>query len=347
MEAAIQRFEPDVVHFHNIYHQLSPSVLRPVRRSGARAVMTLHDYKLACPSYQLLDHGTLCDACVGHSTLHAVRRRCKGGSVSASALLSVESGIHRVTGAYGSVDRFISPSRFLADVMARAGVAPERLVVVPHFLEAHDEVTSEPRRDVVVAGRLSPEKGIDVAVRAAARLPEGVRLHVAGDGPERGRLEDLAVAVAPGRVTFHGRLDKDELRRLVASSVATVVPSRWHENQPMTILESYAVGVPVVVTHLGGMPELVNDGVDGCVVPPDDPRALAAALTGLLEQPAVAAEMGRRGLERLRRDFDPALHLARLDAVYRGLPQPETLPGPVEVALAAPHEDPAGAGDGS
>lgn len=333
MTRALERFRPDVVHFHNVYHQLSPSILAAVRRAGVRSVMTLHDYKLACPSYQMLDHGQLCDACVGGSALNAARRRCKGGSTVASTLLAIESSIHRATRAYDAVDVFISPSRFLAGVMTRTGLSEQRLVVLNHFVEATPRAATTSRSGFVFAGRLSSEKGVDTLIRAVALLPTEVHLHIAGDGPVRGELEALAREVASDQVTFHGRLDKESLRQVVAASVASVVPSRWHENQPMTILESYASEVPAVVTDLGGMPELVRDGVDGLVVPHDDPHALAGALQRLHSDPALAMEMGRSGRRRLAQEFDPALHLSRLDAIYRGnvrpTPTPERVQAPV------------------
>ena len=330
MARALEQFQPDVVHCHNIYHQLSPSILGPIRRAGVRCVMTLHDYKLACPNYQLLDHGRLCDACVGGSAMHALTHRCKGDSLVASGLLSVESSLHRLVGAYDSVDVFISPSRFLAEVMQRSGIPAQRLRVVNHFvheLQGADNLDGEPepdgRRSFVVAGRLSHEKGVDTLIRALAETQSDITLDVAGDGPMRDELEALAARMAPGRVRFHGRLDAARLRGLVASSVATVVPSRWHENQPMTILESYAVGVPAVVTDLGGMPELVRHGQDGLVVPPEDPAGLARALEKLALAPDEARRMGRLGRARLGREFAPGLHLRRLEAAYRGSPAPE------------------------
>lgn len=327
MARALERFQPDVVHCHNIYHQLSPSVLAPVRRAGVRCVMTLHDYKLACPSYQMLDHGRLCDACVGHSKFQAARHRCKSDSLAASALLSVESSLHRRLGAYNGVQVFISPSRFLADVMLRDGIPAERLAVVNHFVEMGQSAPSRSgRAGFVFAGRLAPEKGVDTLIRAAALMGGSTLVHIAGDGPERRSLEALAAGVAPERVQFHGRLEKQELQALVGSCIASVVPSRWNENQPMTILESYALQVPAVVTGLGGMPELVEDGVEGLVVPPDEPAALAAALSGLAADPQRAVRMGALGRERLARQFAPDLHLRRLEAVYRGEPVPVAAP---------------------
>jgi glycosyltransferase involved in cell wall biosynthesis len=317
--AALVRFRPDVVHCHNVYHQLSPSILRAVARTGTRCVMTLHDYKLACPSYQMLDHGRPCRACVDGGVRQAALRRCKGGSLPASALLSVESGLHRHLGAYSPVDVLVSPSRFLADVMTDAGVDRGRLRVINHFVdlgEAGTERATPRAGGFVFAGRLSHEKGVDTLVRAVALAP-GTTLDVAGDGPERAALERLAAQVAPGRVRFHGRLDKQDLRPLVAGALATVVPSRWYENQPMTILESYALEVPVVVTAMGGMPELVEDRTDGLVVPHDDPAALAAALSELAADPARSVAMGAKGRARLAAEFAPGLHLERLERAYR------------------------------
>lgn len=320
---AIDRFAPDVVHCHNIYHQLSPSILAATRAAGVPVVMTLHDYKLACPSYQMLDHGRPCDACVGHSTLPALRRRCKGGSLAGSGLLAVESGIHRLVHAYRGVDAYVSPSRFLAGVMERAGIDPSRLHVVPHFVRADETVQAAASEaelagavpGVVFAGRLSHEKGVDTLIEAAALAPE-VPVHIAGDGPERAALTRLAEARGATNVVFHGRLAKPDLERVVAGCVATVVPSRWYENQPMTILESYAAAVPAVVTSLGGSPELVDDGLDGLVVPPDDPSALAAAVSRLAADPEAARAMGRTGQARLLERHSPQRHLAALDDLY-------------------------------
>jgi len=332
MTAALHRFPADVVHCHNIYHQLSPSVLRPVQRSGARCVMTLHDYKLVCPSYQMLAGGRPCQGCVRPGVagpLQALRHRCKGGSLGASAVVALESALHRGLGAYDAVDAFVSPSRFLAGVLARAGVGRGRVHVVrnPAPVVPPDVlVPAGRRRDVVVACRLSAEKGVDVLLRAVAGVPGPHRLHVAGEGPARADLEALAARVAPGRVVFHGRLPGEDVRALVAGAVAAVVPSRWYENAPLSVTEALAAGVPAVVTDLGGAPELVRDGVDGLVVPPERPDALAGALSRLLADPARAARMGARGRERVLVEHDPARHVRLLDAVYAGSAAPEPVP---------------------
>ncbi|MCA2211919.1 glycosyltransferase [Jidongwangia harbinensis] len=310
-------FRPDVVHLHNVYHQLSPSVVAAARDASVPCVMTLHDYKLACPSYQMLDHGRPCDACVTGGPWQAARRSCKDGSRSASTLLAAESWLHRRLGAYDGVGALLAPSRFLAGVLTRAGVYPDRLRVLRHPVDVDHLATKQaPGGGVVYAGRLAPEKGVHTLIQAAALLPAGVPVDVAGDGPSRAALEDLADRVAPGRVRFHGRLPKDRLHDLVRASAVAAVPSVWYENQPLAVLEAFGCGVPVVGTDLGGLPELITSDVDGLTVPAGDAAALAGALARTLADPDRAHAMGRAGRAKVSRDFGPADHLDGLRAAY-------------------------------
>lgn len=315
LAAVLDDFRPDVAHLHNIYHHLSPSILQALRTRGVPTVMTLHDYKLACPSYQFLAGDDICTRCLDGRFRHAVQTRCKG-SLASSALVAVEVRVHRSLGLYDPIDVLVSPSRFLADQMRTSGVYPDRLEVLGNPADVASFPLKEvPGGPVFFAGRLAHEKGVDTLVRALALLP-GARLEVAGDGPERGRLEALAQEVAPGRITFHGRLDKEELLRLLRSSTVAVVPSRWHENMPMAVLEALGSGVPVVATDLGGLPDLVDDGVDGRLVPADDPAALAGALGDLLADPEGSFRMGRAGRAKAEQAFDPAVHVDRLFEIY-------------------------------
>jgi glycosyltransferase involved in cell wall biosynthesis len=317
MDAVLADFRPDVVHLHNIYHQLSPSILQPVRRRQIPAVMTLHDYKLACPTYQFMDHGEICEACLPHRFWEPIARRCNGGSLAASALNAVEMTLHTFGRAYGPVGIFACPSRFLLGKMQEGRVFPDRLRWIPNFvdLEAFSPKQS-PGGDVVFAGRLSMEKGVDVLVEAVASRPD-LRLNVAGDGPARPALERLAAdRGAADRITFHGRLATEALQELLRSSSVAAVPSRWYENMPLAVLEAFASGLPVVGTDLGGVPELIEPGVDGAIVPPNDPGVLGDALASLVSDPDAAMEMGRNARAKAEREYSPAVHLERLDALY-------------------------------
>jgi glycosyltransferase involved in cell wall biosynthesis len=316
IDAVVTDFGPDVVHLHNVYHHLSPSILGPLARRRIPVVMTLHDYKLACPTYRFLDKGELCQACLGGHFTQAVRRRCKDGSLGSSAAMAAELAIHTALRAYRHVQVFVCPSRFMAGRMAAAGVFPERLRWIPHFVAAPPERAVDGVGAVVYAGRLSPEKGVDTLIDAIGRLDEPVRLDVAGDGPDRVRLESLASRTARGRVRFLGRLDADALASVIDEAVTVAVPSRWYENQPMVVLEAFARGVPVVATDLGGTPELIRHNTDGLLVPPDDATALAGAMAALVADPGRARAMGKAARERALTEFSPDAHLDRLHGAY-------------------------------
>jgi len=320
MTKAIERFRPDVAHLHNVYHQLSPSILEPLHRAGVPVVMTLHDYKLVCPTYQLLDHGQACTACVGRKFWNAPVKRCRNGSFLASATMALDLSIHTALRSYRHVDAFICPSQFLAGQMARGKVFPERMHVIRHFIDLDGvPAKSTPGGHAVIAGRLSPEKGIDVAIRAVGHLSDQVRLDIAGDGPARRDLEALAEAEAPGQVVFHGRLPKDKLYDLLRSSSVAVVPSTWFENQPMAVLEAMAAGLPVIASDLGGLPELIDDGVDGLLVSAGDDKVLARAIDEMARDWSRAFTMGQTGRQKIETGFSPSVHIEQISGLYRQL----------------------------
>ena len=319
MDRILDRERPDVVHLHNIYHQLSPSILRPLAKRGIPAVMTLHDYKLVCPTYQFLDHGKICEACLPGKFREAAKRRCNNGSTFGSALSALELRVHTSTKAYDPIDAFLCPSRFLLGKMEEGNAFPDRLVHLPNFCDVSGvAAATSPGRGILYAGRLSHEKGVDVLVEAVALLPEGLSVLIAGDGPARADLEQLARdrGVAD-RIQFLGRIPMTELHDLMRASAVLAVPSRWYENQPMTILEAYGCGRPVVASDIGGLPEQVEDGVTGRLVPHADPAALAQALAAVAGDPRRAHEMGAAARERAVASYSIASHLDALDAVYR------------------------------
>ena len=204
----------------HLYHQLTPSILDAARERGVPAVMTLHDYKLVCPRYDLLRHGRPCDACVEQGPAACLRHRCAGGSWARSAWLAAESTFQRARGSYDAVRLFLAPSRFLEGVLVRGGYDPNRLRHVPNFVPAPaaDGGAGDPQR-VVYAGRLSPEKGVETLLLAFARLGRG-RLVVCGDGPLRHRVQALAAATKPGTIELRGHLDRPSLEAEIAAPVS-------------------------------------------------------------------------------------------------------------------------------
>ncbi|MBE0416983.1 MAG: glycosyltransferase [Coriobacteriia bacterium] len=323
----LEDFRPDVVHAHAIHRQISPSILFVAARLGVPVVETVHDYHHICPGDTLLrGQSTICEprSCGRIDFTPAVRHRCMDGDLARSALSAAETFFQRVRGSYARcVSLMISPSMFLAHAFKAAGW-PTPIRVVPNAVQGGmgigragsslpggdglAEVLDNEEGYFFFCGRLVPEKGLREA--AAAADSARVRLVVAGEGPLSGELEGL------DRVQRLGWLCEDDARRVLAGSRAAVVPSLWYENAPMSVLEAMSLGVPVVASKVGGIPEQVRDGVDGLLVPAGDVRALTAALSALKEDPERARVMGIAARERTRRDFSMSRHIERLLEVY-------------------------------
>ena len=290
-------FAPDVVHFHNVYHQLSPSVLDEVRARGLPAVMTLHDYKLACPVYRLYRDGAICEKCVGTEwPLWCGVHGCSRGSRAESWLLALESTVHRLRRSYErAVTTFVSPSAFLASVVRRQGIPARRLTVIPNAPrrrpEPADPAARDPRPTVFFAGRLSEEKGLHVLIDAVRATP-GVQLRVAGTGPMERALRERAEGLE--NVRFLGHLDADSLEAERARCWVVAVPSVWYENAPLSVLEAFASGRPVLAADHGGLVEMVEPGVTGWRLPPGDVAAWASTLRRLPVAQAEIMLMGTR-----------------------------------------------------
>jgi glycosyltransferase involved in cell wall biosynthesis len=307
---------PDVAHLHNVYHQLSLSIIDEFQRAGVPAALTLHDYKPVCPAYRLLTDDGLCQRCVQGSPLNAIVHRCVKGSRAGSAIAAVEAYVSRFRAQYAKLDALISPSHFLADLIVRGGVNHRALHVLPNFVEADEQPrafpSDEPR--FLYAGRLSPEKGLHVLLDAARSL-DGVRVRIAGSGSMESELRKR-VADEALPVDLLGHLSAESLAVELRRAYATVLPSVWYENCPMAVLESGAAGVPTIATALGGTPEMIEHEGNGLLVTPGDASALAEGMKSLVQNPGAAEVAGRKAWERVRAMNDPNDHLASLVEIY-------------------------------
>jgi glycosyltransferase involved in cell wall biosynthesis len=307
----------DIAHLNNIYHQLSPSILRTLHRRGVPMVMSLRDYKVVCGSYQMLADDRPCEACRAGRHLQATLKRCVKESLAASVLTTVEMTLHhRILDLYGLVDLFISPSAFLKDKVREMGF-PGEVVHLPNFVGGLAQVAPQygsTRPRLVYSGRLGREKGLATLLRAVKGL--ALRLEIIGEGPMRGPLEVLVRQESIDNVTFAGYLSGDALQDQVRAATAVVVPSQWYENNPRSVIEAFALGKPVIGARIGGIPELVRDGDTGLTFPPGDVQALRGCIDELLAQPARAVEMGRRGRHLVETELSPERHYAGLMQVY-------------------------------
>ena len=303
----VQRRRPDLVHVHSLYPRLSPAVLRAVPRD-IPIVMTLHNFRLMCLPATYLRGGSICEDCAGRVPWRGVLHACYRDSRAASAALAASLTVHRTLDTFSRVGRFLAVSRFVRDKHVEAGLEPSRIGVKANFAWP-----TERRRDaggpLLFLGRITPEKGLDTVLRA---LPPTLELVVAGDGSERARLEQESRR----GVTFLGQIDAVDVPRLLRSARALVVPSRWYEGQPRAIVEAFASGVPVVASRIGGLPELIEDGVNGRLVDPGDIAAWRIALDSVADD-GESLRLGDEASATWERRFTPRVAIAELEDVYR------------------------------
>jgi glycosyltransferase involved in cell wall biosynthesis len=319
IDRLIRDTQPDIAHVHGIAHETSPSILPVIKRHGLPVVQTLHDYKLLCPNTSFVTQGEICERCKGGRFYNATRYRCKRGSLPASAIATVEAYAHKSSRVYErNVDRFISPSEFLARKVAAFGITTD-MVTIPNFINI-DSFTPvyAPEPYYVFAGRLVDVKGIRTLVRAAEKVRKG-RLYIAGSGDLRKELEDYVADRGLDHITFLGHLATDKLIELFRYAAFTVTPSEWYENYPMSVLEALACGTPVIGAQIGGIPEIVRDGETGLIFPPGDVDALAKKIEYLLDNPDESIRMGRAGRDQIEQINGPASHYAATLAVYEDL----------------------------
>lgn len=319
IKALVERFQPDIAHAHNIYHHLSPSIFPVLKEAGVPTVMTAHDLKLACPAYKMLSHDRICERCKGGRIYNVAVRKCIKDSAALSGLVFVETAIHRTLGLYrNTLDRIVVPSRFYIAKLVEWGWPEEKLVYIPNFAHTDDLKPYDDEGDYFAyVGRLAPEKGIGTLIRAAAIA--GQKLVIAGTGPEEQSLRAIA-AETGGDVTFAGYVSGERLHRLIGEAKALVLPSEWYENAPISILEAYALGVPVIGADIGGIPEMIIEGETGAVARSADTADLARVLSELAElTPQARRKLGSAGRAWAGSEFSPRAYRNRTLELYTEL----------------------------
>lgn len=295
-QALCEEFRPDVVHLNNVHRQITLSILDApyLKEHHVPVFYTAHDYVTICPGYLMLDgEGRVCDACLEDGKYrHCIENRCVKGSRAKSALAALEASFNRSHHSNERIDRVIAPSRFMRSKLIEGGWPEGKVLALQNFADdailarasgVAGDVTDRESPYLLFFGRLSAEKGVDVLLRAfdaaAPSLPRDMRLIVVGDGPDAAEFRELAASLdsAP-RIEFAGYQTGDALQTYVERASLAIASSRCRENMPYSIVEAFAAGTPVVGTRIGGIPELVADGVTGFACEPGDVATMADAM---------------------------------------------------------------------
>ncbi len=307
----------DIAHFHIYYGKLTASILGSLKKVGIPLIQTLHEYKITCPVYSHLSNDEICEACAGKHFWRALPKRCNRGSFARTALSVTESYVSRFLGSVDKFDHFISVSHFLRKKMIQHGMPEEKISTVHNFTDVSDITPNFSVGEYVLYfGRVHRSKGILTLIEAAAPLKQ-VPIYIVGDGEAMPEVRQIIEQNGCEHIHLLGFKQGDELRDLILNSICTVLPSEWYENCPMSVLESFAYGKAVIGADIGGIPELIDNNVDGFLVPSAGTEALREKLLWMFEHKVEAAEMGKVGRHKMETEFNADIHYEKIMNVYR------------------------------
>lgn len=317
LAARLRAERPDVVHIHNTFPLLSPSVVAACTDTCLPVVATLHNYTMVCPTGTLYRGGRVCTDCVGAQPLPAIRHGCYRGSRVATIPLAVSMVANRRRW-WSGVARFFCISKAQRQILIQAGMPAQCLAVKHNFVVDPGTRRNGPGEYLLYLGRLADAKGVRLLMAAwdtvRARGGLGLPLVLAGAGPLHGELVQWARDRED--VRYLGLQTKAECADLVGRAAAVVAPSAWPEAFGLVVVEAMAAGVPAVAAAHGAFIELVEDGVTGLLHHPGDAEALAECLRRVVAGPEANRLMGEAGRRRYERDFTPSVGLDHLIAGY-------------------------------
>ncbi|MGK0701216.1 glycosyltransferase family 4 protein [Priestia flexa] len=264
IKSLIKKVNPDLVHLHNTFPLLSPSVYYACKFMGKPVVQTLHNYRLGCPGAMLLRNNEICEKCISGSLLNSVKYGCYRNSRVQTIPLSTMLYTHRFLNTWNNkVDKYIALTNFAKEKFIEIGLNKDKITVKPNFMEQHTEGRLKKDDEITFVGRISKEKGLHLLLAAWSKVGSEVntKLNVIGDGPLRKELEGKYQHLS--NVNFLGKLDSTAVLSYMSKSKYIIVPSIWYEGFPMTIIESYSVNTPVISSNIGSLKEVVINEITG------------------------------------------------------------------------------------
>lgn len=314
----LKEIKVDIVHLNNFAHQISPSILHVTEKYKIPVVMTMHDYKMVCPSYLLMTPNLKpCERCSNGRYYNAFVYKCTKGSRFKSLINMLEMYLHNdILKLYKKINIYIAPSKFLKEKVTEMGLKG-RVEHLYNFVypEQFSPSYQWENREICYFGRLSKEKGIATLTEAIKDLD--INLIIIGDGPERLSLETKVKKEDIRNVSFAGYLKGEKLYQTIKKCMFTVVPSEWYENNPRSVIESFALGKPVVGARIGGIPELVIDWQTGLTFESGNIYDLRDKIATLIENKEKIPELGRNARIFVEEKLNPEVHYNTLISIYR------------------------------
>lgn len=314
----LQQTQPDVVHFHNTFMRISPAAYYACHHLNLPVVQTLHNYRLLCPAATFYRDGQLCEACLHHKVpLAAIRHACYRQSRSQSAIVAAMLATHTLLNTWHSqVDRYIALTHFAREKFIEGGLPADKLVVKPNFIDPDPGERTTRGHYALFVGRLTEEKGIRLLVEAGSAWG-GIPVKIVGDGPLLPEMVAKAQSQSHQTIEFLGRQDRENTLALMKEAAFLIFPSVWYEGLPMTIIEAYACGLPVLAANRGAMTDIVKDGITGRHFEADNRYDLAQKVCWAWEHPTEMAAMGKQARRQYERLYSAPQNYEQLLRIYQ------------------------------
>lgn len=317
MEKALDEFKPDVVHLNNFQRQLSASIIKPIKKRNIPIVFTAHDVQAICPAITMMDNDkNPCELCMKGRYINCIKKSCNKGSKLKSALGAIEGYYYRNHKIYiDKIDYIITPSEFYRTKFIEDGINPNKIQAIHNSIEMNDyNVETQNDGYALYFGRLSKEKGILNLINAFAKCNKG-NLYIAGEGPEKEKIEKIIKENSlEDRVKLLGFLNKEQMTDVTRKCKFVVVPSIWYENCPYSVLETLAIGKPIIGSNMGGIPELVIDNENGFIYNTVD--ELTEKMNVLFENEDLVKQFSKKSKELAKQNYDREVYYNKLKQIY-------------------------------
>jgi len=318
IKGILSRVKPDIVHLNNIHSHLTPSIIDAIKSFSIPIVWTLHDYELICPSIHFLSNGQVCEKCKINKYYQCTINKCKKNSLSASFVTTIKSYFHSFLAIESKVDKFIAPSIFLKSKFNEFGWSDDKIIFIRNFLS---DIPSEfPKKAdsndyIFYFGGLAEWKGIDTLIKSA-EINRNIDIIIAGAGPYEDNIKSYINDNKLFNVKLVGLLNKNELKKYILESRFIVVPSKWYENCPYSVMETMSMGVPIIGANIGGIPEMVIDGKTGLLFEPGNVGDLSNKISNLYNNKMLIKKMGINSYNYAKENLNKNKYYDQLIKVY-------------------------------
>ena len=272
--------KPDIIHINLFHRVLTASIIDVAKKHKIPVVFTMHDVDCICPNHTMLDHGKVCEDCIHGNYFNCIKKACFKDSLSKSIMASIESEYNKISKLYNKIDLFITPSEFFKMKLEESKLTKSPIICLRNFLPEGTTYNFHSEHDgyYLFFGRLSKEKGVMTLLKAINRLPM-IELRIAGTGEDEKNLREYVNDNSlQERVKFLGFLSGNKLENTIRKAKCIILPSEWYENGPYSIMEAMAAGKPVIVSNIGGLPEIVNSNKTGFICNAFDSVSLAESI---------------------------------------------------------------------